>query len=124
MARIVVPRNALKFMMLFVRILQKHISEGEQSPLNNVVDMKHYNSINENAQVNNDKAKEANRIKENYIELRDNDLVDINKAIRQIRDLLLALNPNNPHALGEWGFEVRAPYRRKNNKDEEEKNEE
>ena len=54
----------------------------------------------------NNKKEDLEKLAENETELRDNNWKENIKEIRSIAQFLKAINKDNPHELGKWGFVV------------------
>src|SRR5437660_11608666 len=105
MARINVPDNSDDFLKLAEDIYAKHQELGASSPLKDL-DWSASGPAIEEAKTHDEEAKKLRRKAEAELELRNGLLPGLKKIVRQSRDLLLALNPDNPRKLGEFGFSV------------------
>jgi hypothetical protein len=77
--------------------------------------MDSFEKSNSTAKGHNDEKNKLEKILENETELRDNVWGKKIKEIRRIAQFLKAINKDNPHELGKWGFEVNE-YQTKKNK--------
>jgi hypothetical protein len=106
MARIKISRNFEKQLDLGEKILKYHKRQGNRSPLNGNFDMKVFEKSNIIAKNHNEEKNKLEKLAENETELRDNVWAGNIKDIRSIAQFLKAINKDNPHELGKWGFVV------------------
>ena len=111
--RINVPTNPTEFIALSKSVLAKHTALGAASPLNSIPGIAGFNGQVTAADTNNTQAALLTQQAEAAIEARDNalgDKTDTSGSVRffvtAARDLLLAMNKNTEHKLGDWGFQV------------------
>lgn len=109
--RIPIPEESPeKLLALAAAVVAKHEELGDASPLNQLkVGDKPFAEIAATvaaAQTDHDDAKAAEKLAEQKHGDRNAKLPNILKLVRQSRDLLTVLNPENRKALGEWGYTV------------------
>lgn len=105
MAKIVVPTNPKKLLELSQKILDKHVAEGEASPLNPVISENIQQTVSEGLQLN-IQAEELEKQKEKAYEERDAKVKEASKMVRRSRDLLKSIYSDNLKQLGDYGFTV------------------
>ena len=116
MARIKISKNFEKQLDLGEKISEYHKKLGDKSPLNNHFDMKGFDKSNADASNHNAEKNKLEKLAENETELRDNTWTGNIKDIRSIAQFLKAINKDNPHELGKWGFEVDDSAQKKTDK--------
>lgn len=103
--RVVIPANPKEKLELAQQVYNKHQAAGTQSPLS---------SLNWNVQgpfivdalkYHND-AEELRKQMEVLYEKRNQILAPVDDLIKQSRDLLKAIYRNEPHKMGDFGFEI------------------
>lgn len=106
--RIGIPINVQESLELADIIKNKHVADGEQSPLNSLLD--HSWAIAgpqlETCLQHHLKAEELRRQMELAYRERDALLKPISETVRASRDLLMGVYRSSPKKLGEWGFNV------------------
>jgi hypothetical protein len=108
--RIIIPTSAKPLIDLAESVLNKHQSDGAQSPL---IMMKSNNwetvgpKVVQASELHN-QAEELKRQAENLNKQRDLLLADVKEAVKGSRDVLLGIYRDNPRELGNWGYEVNA----------------
>ncbi len=110
-ARVVIPGNADALIALAQKVYAKSQSDPD-SPLK-ALDMAMLNSQAQAAQDQNERAKQLARDAELATSARDNALGETRASpdtvlflLTQARDLLLAMNKDDPRRLGDYGFDV------------------
>ncbi len=106
--RISISRNPAELLQLATRVYQKHQAEGENSPLRNLdgIDWTVVGPMIERAlELHNDAEALKGQMEQAYRE-RDLLVAPIEGAVKASRNLLKALNQQNPKRLCDWGFQV------------------
>lgn len=108
MARVVIPSNAEKVLSLADKVLKKHTSDGDSSPLNVLQD---HNWTDNGPKVAkaialNNKAKALEKEVEKLYQDRDALLKPIKDTVRSSSRTLMGIYKSSPKKLGDWGFEV------------------
>ena len=106
--RINIPTNTTELLELAKKINDKHIADGETSPLKAMQD---YDWSTEGPKIttckkNHDDAEEAARKAEQHYRQRDIDLPAIKDIVRNSAALLKSIYAKNPKILGDYGFQV------------------
>jgi hypothetical protein len=111
MARISIPSNKDKLIVLSKAILAKHVALGAASPLGGLK-IADWTASTDKADTENKKAAQLRRDAEIATENCDLAIGDnsnpltVEYNVRSARDILAGLNKGNERKLGEWGFEV------------------
>ncbi len=106
-SKVTLSMNVKEMVGLAVMIYQKHKKEGAASPLNIPgVDMEEFNALNMDVQTINSEAEELKKRSEQRYRERDKKMEKLEVKVRQIKNVLKALNNENPKELGLWGFDV------------------
>ncbi len=106
--KVVIPTNKEEKLSLANKIYEKHKTDAVKSPLNAMQDVK-WESAGPQisvAQGYHDTAEEYIKKAEEFYKKRDLEMVDVEKAIRASRDILLGAFSKNPKQMGAWGFVV------------------
>ena len=106
--RISISRNPAELLQLATRVYQKHQAEGENSPLLNLdgIDWTVVGPMIERALDMHTEAEALKGQMEQAYRERDLLVAPIEGAIKASRNLLKALNQQNPKRLCDWGFQV------------------
>lgn len=106
--RVGIPINVQESLELADIIKKKHLADGEQSPLNSLLD--HSWTVTgpqlETCLQHHLRAEELRRQMELAYRERDALLKPIAETVRASRDLLMGVYRSTPKRLGEWGFNV------------------
>lgn len=106
--RVGIPINVQESLKLADIIKKKHLADGEQSPLNSLLD--HSWAVAgpqlETCLQHHLRAEELRRQMELAYRERDALLKPISETVRASRDLLMGVYRSTPKRLGEWGFNV------------------
>ena len=106
--RVGIPINVQESLELADIIKKKHLADGEQSPLNSLLD--HSWTVAgpqlETCLQHHLRAEELKRQMELAYRERDALLKPISETVRASRDLLMGIYRSSPKRLGEWGFSV------------------
>ena len=106
--RVGIPINVQESLELADIIKKKHLADGEQSPLNSLLD--HSWAVTgpqlETCLQHHLRAEELKRQMELAYRERDALLKPISETVRASRDLLMGVYRSSPKKLGEWGFKV------------------
>jgi hypothetical protein len=111
MARVNIPSNADKLILLSQAILAKHAALGAASPLGGLK-ITEWTASTATAEAENQKAAQLRRDAEKATQNRDNAIGDnsnpsgVEFNVKSARDILMALNKGNEQQLGDWGFDV------------------
>lgn len=111
MARVNIPSNVEKLILLSQAILAKHVALGAASPLSGlkITDWTANTAI---ADTQNRKAVQLRRDAETATQNRDNAISDntdplgVEFNVKSARDILMALYKGSEQKLGDWGFDV------------------
>lgn len=106
--RITIPTNPTDRLALAEKIFEKHLSDGDASPLK---------AINSHAWENSgpriatalDYHKQAEALRgqsDLTYRKRDLEVAEVDESIKASRDLLLGIYRDNPKELSQWGFNV------------------
>jgi Ni,Fe-hydrogenase I large subunit len=106
MAKIKIPDRFEQQLDLGKKIFEYHKHLGSKSPLKSHFEMTYFDKHNREAKKQNDEKNKLEKLAENATELRDNAWKNNIKDIRSIAQFLKAINKDNPHELGKWGFVV------------------
>lgn len=106
MARVKIPVRFIDQLLLANSILAKHKELGDKSPLNDAFDMTSFENDGKEAETHNSAKDKHEKLAEKETELRDNVWTGAVTVVRSIAQFLKAMYRENPHELGEWGFEV------------------
>jgi hypothetical protein len=106
--RIVIPTNPQEMLQLASKVFQKHLADGESSPLSNLdgIDLSIVGPNIERAMELHNQAEILKSQMEQAYRERDLLLPAIDGAVKASRTLLKALNQQNPKRLADWGFQV------------------
>lgn len=105
MARIKIPKKFLEQEKLFRDVHAKHVAEGAASPLHRF-DVAGVTAKISEARTFHNEAEEKSKQAEAAYENRNNRVTPSVKELRRWAQLLKQVYKNNPHELGNWGFEV------------------
>lgn len=109
--KVKIPIRILKVLALLKRVLLKHNSVGEKSPLN-TIDMKLYEELLISAELEHQKAERLYREAKLAMDKRNELLGLIRKPetllnlLASSRDILLGIYKGRELKLGDWGFDV------------------
>ncbi len=113
--RIPIPNNPDQLIKLALAIVAKHKAMGQDSPLNGIEDIAHFEPQATAADAANTDAKDFAQKSEQATEARDNALGKntttpgtLRFFVTASRDMLAAANKGSKHKLGDWGFLVDA----------------
>ena len=106
--RITIPQNPTELLDLAQKIHEKHISDGENSPLHA---MRHRNWADDGPKIadcreNHENAEIAARKANQLYRQRDITLDDIREIVQNSASLLKSIYAKNPKVLSDYGFEV------------------
>lgn len=106
--RINIPTHPADLLDLAKKIHDKHVEDGDNSPLNAMQD---YDWDTEGPKIttckqNHDNAEEAAKKAEQHYRQRDVDLPAIKDIVRNSAALLKTIYAKNPKVLGDYGFDV------------------
>jgi hypothetical protein len=110
-ARVNIPSNVDKLILLSQSILAKHVALGTASPLSGLK-IAEWTANTATADAENKKATQLRRDAEKATQNRDNalsnntDPLGVQFNVKSARDILMALNKGNERQLGDWGFDV------------------
>lgn len=105
MASVKIPTDFEGQNKLFKLIYEKHVEDGDNSPLKDYA-MTELNNKNEDSEAINKNAKDYIRMSEEQTKERNLTFEDVSTNIRAIAAFLKAKNRINPKKMGEWGFTV------------------
>ena len=106
-SKVTLSMNVNEMVNLALKVYQTHTSLGTSSPLNIPgLDMETFNALNLEVQSINIEAEEFKKRSEQRYRERDKRLETLEIKLRQIKNVLKALNNENPKELGLWGFDV------------------
>lgn len=105
MAKIVIPTNPKKLLELTQKILDKHLADGESSPLNLVITDSIQQTVTDGLQLNT-QAETLEKQMEKAYEERDEKVKEAAKIVKQSRDILKGVYTGNLKQLGDYGFTV------------------
>lgn len=106
--RVGIPINVQESLELAEIIKNKHLADGEQSPLNALLENS-WTVVGPQLEVcvqHHLKAEELKRQMDLAYRERDTLLKPISETVRASRDLLMGVYRSSPKRLGEWGFSV------------------
>ncbi len=107
-SRIALSHNLEERLHLASKVYQKHLSDGETSPLNHLegIDWNELGDlIARTMELHHEAELLKGRMEQVYRE-RDLNVPIIDGALKANRNLLKALNHKNPKRLSEWGFQI------------------
>ncbi len=106
--RIAISRNPGELLQLATKVYLKHQAEGENSPLKNLdgIDWTVVGPSIDGALLLHNEAEELKGRMEQAYRERDLLIAPIEGAVKASRNLLKALNQQNPKRLCDWGFQV------------------
>ena len=111
MARVNIPSNVEKLILLSQAILAKHVALGAASPLSGLK-ITDWTANTATADTQNKKAVQLRRDAETATQNRDNAISDntdplgVEFNVKSARDILMALYKGSEQKLGDWGFDV------------------
>ena len=106
--RVDIPKNPKLLIDLASEIYARHLADGAQSPLNNLV-ANNWSTEGPKIDLCRQKHEEAEALKakmEEAYKERDLLLTDIDNAVHASRDILTGVHHDNMKRLSEWGFMV------------------
>jgi hypothetical protein len=103
--RVTIPTDPSEDIALLVKVKAKHDALGDASPLKGLKWEK-IGPAYASAKLHDDAAEDAKKVMEREFRARDVDMPTVMQALRDSRDVLLAVNSENPKVLGDYGFEV------------------
>jgi hypothetical protein len=106
MVKVRIPRNEDQLLGLLGKINKRHESNKKKSLLNGAVDMDRLVEKSKKIRKFKDLESEPSAKKQSIDHSKNNDLKFISNEIRSIRNLLLAVYPDEPKVIKEWGFEI------------------
>jgi len=105
--RVVFPKNVYAFLALVKRVIEKHRTEGGNSPLSILLEKWEAIEAKQERCVHVQQRAEALRREVEQLMEEKRQLMDeLMKFMRAARDILLGIHSESPRNLGEWGFEV------------------
>lgn len=106
MVKVRIPRNEDQLLGLLGKINERHEYNKKKSLLNGAVDMDRLVEKSKKIRKIKDLKSEPSTKKQSSDHSKNNDLKFISSEIRSIRNLLLAVYPDEPKVIKEWGFEI------------------
>ena len=104
--RVKIPARDPKALLdLANKVREKHVADGDASPLK-VLNWDQINTAIDDAIAIEDKALKMKRDKLKFYQQRSRRMEAVVKVIRNTRDVLAGVHPDEMKALGEWGFDV------------------
>jgi hypothetical protein len=106
--RISIPTNAADRLSLGASIYEKHLADGDASPLKAIISHS-WDKAGPEVANGLDQHKQAEDLKsksELAYRKRDLSLSQVDESIKATRDLLLGIYRENPKELTQWGFSV------------------
>ncbi len=106
--RVDIPKNVEELLTLGEKIYQKHVADGNSSPLTTLQDYD-WSVIGPNlvaALAKHDEAEGYEKKMKEAYETRNKLMGDIAGIVKATRDLLKGVNSKSPQKLGEWGYDV------------------
>ncbi|WP_321309952.1 hypothetical protein [Marinifilum fragile] len=107
MVKVRIPRNEDQLLGLLGKINERHEYNKKKSLLNGAVDMDRLVEKSKKIRKIKDLESEPSAKKQSVDHSKSNDLKFISSEIRSIRNLLLAVYPDEPKVIKEWGFELK-----------------
>jgi hypothetical protein len=106
--RVDIPSNPSERLSLAARVYDKHMADGDKSPLNALLNHKWEDNGPRVvvAQTHNFQAEDLQRQANLEYRKRDLEQQEIDESIKSSRDLLLGIYRDNPKELSQWGFDV------------------
>ena len=111
MARVNLPANVDRLILLSQSVLTKHVALGAASPLGGLKIVE-WTANTTTADIENKKAAQLRRDAEKATQNRDNaistnaDPLGVEFNVKSARDILMALYKGSQQTLGDWGFDV------------------
>jgi len=106
MGQIKIPRTTKGLANLVEKIKAKSNSDGDQSILNAVIDLDGMDARVLQMLDYENKAEDANRLKEEMNEQKNKAIQEITKEVQRVRNILKAQYTDDQRKLGAWGFNV------------------
>ncbi len=104
--RVKIPqRNAKALLDLAKKVRDKHLADGEASPLK-VLNWAEIGPVIEDALTTDEKAEQLKREKLRVFQQRSNRLQEVINIVRSSRDILTGVHSDEMKMLGLWGFDV------------------
>ena len=104
--RVKIPmRNAKSLLNLAKQVRDKHMTDGDASPLK-VLNWTVVGPLIDQALVIDEKADQLKREKLKMFQQRDQQLQQLTNVLRDSRDILTGVYSKQMKVLGEWGFDV------------------
>jgi hypothetical protein len=103
--RVTIPSDPTVAIALLGTVKAKHEALGAASPLAGLKWDK-IGPAHASAEQHDGEAEKAKKVMEREFRARDVDMPAVMQALRDSRDVLLAVNSDNPKALGDYGYEV------------------
>ena len=107
MVKVRIPRNEDQLLGLLGKINKRHECNKKRSLLNGAVNMDRLVEKSKRIRNFKDLESEPSAKKQSVDSSKSNDLKFISSEIRSIRNLLLAVYPDEPKVIKEWGFEIK-----------------
>ena len=102
-----IPKNEDRLLGLLVKINERHEAQKKKSLLNGAVNMDRLIWKHNNIQSLKNRKPDENSSSPDSKQAKKTDLKFISNEIRSIRNLLIAIYPDEPDILKEWGFELK-----------------
>lgn len=106
MVKVKIPRNEDRLLGLLGKINKRHECNKKKSLLNGAVDMDRLVKKSKKIRQFKDLTSTPSSQNQPIDHTKSNDLKFISSEIRSIRNLLLAVYPDEPKVIKEWGFEI------------------
>ena len=104
--RVRIPVRDVKSLLdLANKVREKHVADGDASPLK-VLNWDQINTAIDDAVTIEDKALKMKRDKLKFYQQRSRRIQAVVNIMRNTRDVLTGVHPDEMKALGEWGFDV------------------
>jgi len=106
--RVSIPTNAADRLSLGASIYEKHLADGDASPLKAITSHS-WDSNGPRVATGLEQHKQAEDLKtksELAYRKRDLELTEVDESIKASRDVLLGIYRDNPKELSQWGFSV------------------
>ena len=106
MVKVKIPRREDQLLGLLVKINERHESNKKKSLLNGAVNMDRLVEKLNNIRKFKDLGSKRSNALHQLNDSKRKDLRFISKEIKSIRNLLLAIYPDDPKIIRDWGFEL------------------
>lgn len=104
--RVKIPMNDAQALIILARkVRDKHVADGEASPLK-FLNWAEINAMIDEASAVEDQANDIKRVKRQVYQARSRKLTALRTQLRRSRDILTGMYRDEMKVMGSWGFDV------------------